>query len=150
MIHILKEVRVLRQEGKVHKKLLSRVRSTFLIALVLVAIVLFNIFFRQADLVIASALAIVGFIFGFFLFSRMNGITWNEQEESVQLLQMNGVGYSIIALYIVFEIGLRTFVNSVFPASALVFLLAGVFGSLFGRTMGMIMRIHEVYRVSHA
>ena len=112
-------------------------------------IVAFNLFFRGASPLIVGALVIVGFVLGLFLFSRMNVVNWNEQEEIVQMGKMDAIGYVVLGLYIVFEIGLRTFLNNVFPISATAFLLAGIFGTLFGRATGTIIEIHKVFRSTH-
>lgn len=142
-------MRILRQEGKLHQKLITRVRTLFIISLILAVIVTFNLFFRGANPLIVVALATAGFMLGLFLFSRMNVVNWNEQEEVMQIGRMDAIGYTVLGLYIVFEIGLRTFLSSAFPASATVFLLATIFGTLFGRAMGTVIEIHKVFRSTH-
>ena len=102
MNNFFKEVRILRQEGKLHQKLITRVRMLFVISLVLAGIVAFNLFFRGTNPLIAGALAVVGFVLGLFLFSRMNVVNWNEEEEVVQTGRMDTVGYAVLGLYIVF------------------------------------------------
>ena len=74
----------------------------FVISLVLAGIVAFNLFFRGTNPLIAGALAVVGFVLGLFLFSRMNVVNWNEEEEVVQTGRMDTVGYAVLGLYIVF------------------------------------------------
>lgn len=149
MINLFKEIYTLRQESKLHKRLLLRIQMTFIISIVLGGITIFNILFRDVDALIAGVLAFVGFMLGLFIFSQMNIVNWNEQEETVQIGKMDTVGYLTIGLYVLFEIGLRTFLNSVFPASAIVFLLAAICGTLFGRTIGMLIKIHKVYRLNY-
>src|SRR4029078_11920272 len=127
---LFREVRILRQEGKLHKKLVSRVRMLFVISLILLGIVVFNVIFRAADPLIASILAVVGFLLGLYVFSRMNVVSWNEQEAVVQADKMDKIGYAILGLYIIFEISFRTFLTYSFPLSATAFLLAGIFGTI--------------------
>ena len=150
MPNIFREVRTLRQEGKLHKKLINSLRMQSVISAVLAAIVVFNLIFRGANPLIALALAVVGFVLGMFIFSRMNAVSWNEKEETVQSEKMDKIGYATLALYVLFEIGLRTFLSHTFPISATAFLLAGIFGTLLGRVVGTVIEIHRVYRLIHS
>ena len=149
MIHLLREIHTLQSEDKLHKKLISRLVMLTIISLVLLGIVVFNIIFRGADPFIAGVIAIVGFILGVFLFSRMNVVNWNEAEEVMQLGKMDMLGYGTLVLYIAFEIGLRTFLRDFYPISGTVFLLSGIFGTLFGRVVGTIVEIHKVFTKTH-
>lgn len=148
MIHLLREVRTLRQEGKLHKKLISQVRMLFIISCILGLVVVYNILLRGADIRIALFLACIGSMLGISVFSRISVVNWNEDEEIVQLGKMDKVGYATIILYIVFDIGLRTYLKDVYPVSATAYLLAAIFGTLFGRSIGTIVKIHGVYRTS--
>jgi len=80
----------------------------------------------------------------------MNVVNWNEEEEVVQTGRMDTVGYATIGLYILFEISFRTFLHDYFPISATAYLLAGIFGTLFGRAVGTVIEIHRVYRATHS
>ena len=148
-LQLLEEVRILRQEGKLHQKLISRVRILYIISAVLAAMVIFNLLFRSANPLVVGGLVIIGFILGLFVFSKMNVVNWNEKEEIVQIGKMDKIGYISLGLYIVFEIGLRTFLGNVFPVSATAFLLAGIFGTMFGRAVGTTIKIHKVHVSTH-
>lgn len=102
MINLFKETYKLRQEGKLHKRLLTRLRMTFIISSILGGITAFNILFRDASALILGAFAFGGFILGLFVFSRMNIVNWNEEEETVQMGKMDTVGYLTIGLYVLF------------------------------------------------
>lgn len=150
MLHLFREMRVLREEGKLHRRILIRTRLLLVISAILLAIVLYNIFTQGTNAFFALAIAIVGFIFGALVFSRMGGkLQWNEEEEVVESGRMDIIGYASIALYIAFEIGLRTALHDVFPVSATALLLAAIFGVLFGRVVGTMTQIHRVYAASH-
>jgi len=148
MLYLLREVRVLRQEGKLHEKLISRMRMLFIIALILFGIVIFNLIFRGLDFFTAGALWGIGFLLGLYIFSRMSSVNWNEDDEMVQAASMDALGYASVGLYIVFEIGLRTFLHNAYPVSATVFVLSGICGTLLGRGMGMVMEIRRVFRAT--
>ena len=86
---------------------------------------------------------------GIFIFSRMSPILWNEEQEMVETGRMDTIGYVVLGLYIVFEIGLRTALHDFFPLTATALILSGVFGVLFGRVIGTVVEIHRVYAASH-
>ena len=149
MFNFFAEVRVLRQEGKLHKKLISRVRALFGISLMLAAIFAFDISTESVNLLIALALAIIGFFFGLYVFSRINVVNWNEEKEVLQTGKMDKVGYISLGLYIILEIIFRTFLQDFFPLSATVLLLAGICGTIFGRAFGTVLTIHKVFKSTH-
>ncbi len=150
MFHFLKEVRILRQEGKLHRKLIIRIRILLFISLILAGIVVFNVIYRDANWFAALALMIGGFLIGLFVFSRMNVIQWNEEQEVVEAGRMDMIGYAMIALYVAFEIGLRTVLIDFYPVSATAFILAAVCGTLLGRSFGTIIEIHRVFKATHS
>jgi hypothetical protein len=80
----------------------------------------------------------------------MSPIQWNEEKEVVQTGRMDVFGYGILALYVLFEIGLRTTLSRYIPASETALLFSGIFGVLFGRVIGMVIEIHRVYMSSHS
>jgi hypothetical protein len=152
MFNLFREIRILKDEGKLHTALLKRTRVLFIISAVLLLVVLFNIFFREVStllLLLTIVLGIIGFFLGLYVFSRMNVVNWNEEEEILMSGKMDKVGYISLGLYIVFEIGLRTFLKAYFPASVLPLLLAGIFGTLLGRAVGTLVEIHRVYLLNH-
>ncbi len=149
MLNILREVGILREEGKLHTKLVFRVRMLLVIALILVGITVFNVMFRGANELIVAVLLVFGYVAGFYLFSRMSVVQWNEGERTVEAGRMDLIGFGVLALYIVFEIGLRTFLKDFYPISATVFLLAGIAGTLLGRAIGTLIEIHRVYLATH-
>ena len=118
----------------------------FAISLILAAVVLYNVLFTSTDPLTVILLAGIGFLLGLYVFSRMNVVNWNEEEEVFQTGRMDIVGYASLALYIILEIGFRTFLKDVYPASSTTaFLLAGIFGTLFGRAVGTVVTIHKVF-----
>jgi len=148
MPHFFREVSVLQQEGKLHSRLVNRLRMLFGIAAILLAITSYNVF-EGADILITGALAVVGLVLGFYVFSRMSPVQWNEEQEVVEAGKMDVFGYSMIGLYIVFEIVIRTVLTNYFAGNAEAFIYAAVFGIIFGRACGMIVEIHRVYTVTH-
>jgi hypothetical protein len=149
MIHIFKEIRILRDEGKLHSKLLTRIRILFFISFLLLCVVIFNLLTKHVNILLAGALGIVGFVLGFFVFSKMNVVNWNEEEEVLKSGKMDILGFASLLLYILFEVGFRTFLKDYFPESAVPLLLAGICGTILGRAIGTLFEMHKVYRLHH-
>lgn len=149
MVNILREIRVLRDEGNLHRKLIIRTRILFAISAILLSVVLFNIIARGADWRLAALLTLLCLPLGAFVFSRMNVVQWNEEEELVETGRMDMLGYVTIGLYIAFEIGLRTFLKDVFPTHTIAYLLAAIVGTLLGRALGSLYEMHRVYLAAH-
>jgi predicted histidine transporter YuiF (NhaC family) len=149
MFNSLKEMQILRAEGKLHSKLINRIRMLLVISAILTLVTVFNIVFRDESWIVAVPLFVGGAVVGLLVFSRMNVIQWNEEQEILEAGRMDMLGYITIALYIIFEIGLRTFLNDTYPVFAVVFILATVAGVLLGRAAGTVIEIHRVFRVTH-
>ncbi|MDB5260402.1 MAG: hypothetical protein JWN37_633 [Candidatus Nomurabacteria bacterium] len=152
MFNLFREIRELRDEGKLHTKLISRTRMLFIISAILLFVVLFNIFFRDITfpiLLLIMGLAIIGFFLGLYVFSQMNVVNWNEEEEILKSGKMDKAGWFALALYIVFEISLRTFLNANFPTFVIPLLLSGIFGTILGRAIGTLVEIHRVYEFNY-
>jgi len=149
MLHLFREVAILHQEGKIHRALIIRVGILFVISIIIAGIVWFNVWVRDVSVINTLSLQAVGFILGLYVFSRMNIVNWNEKDEIVQAGKMDTLGYITIVLYIVFEIGLRTLFNDFYPLGATVLIVAVISGTLIGRTFGIIMDIHRVFKLNH-
>ncbi len=150
MPDIFKEVRVLSQEGKLHKSLITRTRILFGISLVLACIVAYNIVAHGASLLIVVPLALGGLVLGMYVFARMSAVDWDEGKDLVQIARMDKLGFATLGLYILFEIVARTFLRDFFPLESTAYILSLVFGTLLGRAIGTVLEIHRVYRATHA
>ncbi len=149
MIHLLNEIRTLRNEGKLHTKLLIRTRILFGISVILGGVVVYTTLTRGADWRFSLLLSFGGALAGALFLSHMSPLQWNEEKEVVETGRMGTLGYITIALYIATEVGLRTALKDFYPAFAVTYLLAGVCGVLVGRTVGTLVEIHRVYRAAH-
>jgi hypothetical protein len=79
----------------------------------------------------------------------MTPLQWNESNEQVESASMGYLGYAMIGLYILFEVGARTLLGDVVGADYQAYLFSLIFGVIFGRTMGVVAEIHRVYRREH-
>ena len=148
-MNLFAEIRALKKEGKLHNKLLIRTRILFIIATILLGVVLYNVFTRDLDVLWAIFIGVVGFFLGVFVFSQMNVVNWNEEKEVVKSGKMDKVWYIALALYIFFEIGLRTLLKEYFPLEVIPLLLSGISWTLIGRGIGTLLKIHRVYTMRH-
>ena len=119
------------------------------ISVILLGVTLFNVIFRGTSWLITGALFAAGFVIGLYVFSRMSVIQWNEELEIVETGRMDAIGYGLIALYIAFEVSLRTFLSAEYPVSATIFIFAAVAGTIFGRAVGTVVEIHRVFEATH-
>lgn len=148
-MNILREIRTLRDEGKLHRRLLMRIRILLGISLVLFGIVLFNLLIREVDWRWVFGLILLGLPLGFFVFSRSSIVQWNEDAEILEAGRMDAIGFTALALSIGYEIALHFFVEHIESTYIVVYVLAGVFGGLYGRALGLLVRIHRAYQAAH-
>jgi hypothetical protein len=149
MPNILREVRELREEGRLHRGLIRRTRIFLSISGVLFCVALYLAFAQQAQPLLWGGAAAIGFLAGFLIFSRMTPLQWNEASEQVESASMGYLGYGMIGLYILFEVGARTLLGDIVGAQYHSYLFALIFGVIFGRTMGVVAEMHRVYRLEH-
>lgn len=148
MPHILREVRILREEGKLHSRLVTRTRIFLVISFLLLCFATYFVF-EGANPLLSLGLAVVGLVVGYFIFSRMTRVQWNTDTEQVESASMGALGYGMIGLYIVFEIGARTLLSDFLGAGAEGYIIALIFGVILGRTLGVVADIHRVYKSTH-
>jgi hypothetical protein len=152
MFSLFKEIRILRDEGKLHEKLLKRNRVLFAISIILLLVTIANIALRGTSSVAiigCTVLVVGGFLLGYFLFSQMSAVGWDEEKEVVIVEKMDKVGYATLALYVIFEVTFRTYLKHHFSADAVPLLLSAISGTLLGRAVGTLAEIHRVYLHNH-
>ena len=149
MLNILREVRVMREEGKIHKKLLTQVYILATIALVILGFVAYEIAVGNLEVLPAFVLAVVGFFLGIYLFAPLNAAEWNEEQEIVAAKRIDKVGFAAIAAYILIVIGIRMFLNQNFHEEVTMLVLSLVVGMLLGRIMGTTLEIHRAFQTAH-
>lgn len=142
----LQTLRELKSSGKLHKKLVAQIRILTLISLALLSVVAYQIVVHGLNVWVTATIAIISFILGLLVFSKMNKLVWNEEDEVIQTGRMELLGVVIIVLYIAFEMGLRTLVNAEFSGTfaATAYLLAGIGSSLLGRSVGTLVAIQKL------
>jgi hypothetical protein len=119
-----------------------------IISTILLAISLYQTIRYGFSGLLYGLLAIVGFLLGVTVFSKMNKVVWDEEKEVIANGRMDKVGFAIIGLYIIFEMGLRHFLKTEFAGTlaATTYLLATIGASLLGRTLGTMIAIQKVVK----
>jgi hypothetical protein len=149
MANIFIEIKRLEEEGWLHKRLLTRTRILFVIALIMLGFVVFDVLEHGLNPFLAGGLGIFGFLLGVYVFSQISNVSWNEEEEVIKSGKMDTLGFISLGLYVLFEIGLRTFLRDYYPAAAVPLVLATICGTLLGRVIGTLAEIHRVYLAQH-
>ncbi len=139
-------VRHLHKSGKIHKRIIFQTRLLTLISLVMFGVSLYHLFIGTINFWILLVLTIVSFLLGMVLFSKMNKVVWDEEQEIITITRIERLGVLIIILYVLFEISLRTFLNYEFTEgfAATAYLLAGISCTLLGRSVGTILAVKKL------
>lgn len=132
--------------GKIHGRIIFQVRLLLAISLIMLGVIIYEIIRYGLNPFISLGIGIVAFLFGFFVFSKMNKPEWDEEKEIIATARMDILAFVILALYIGFEIGFRTFLNAHFAGTiaATGYLLAGIAPSLFGRALGTLIAVSKL------
>lgn len=144
MLNSKKVVDGLKKEGKIHQKLIKRVRILTIISILLMGVTVYEIVRYGISIPISIGIAAVAFLLGMFVFTRMSKIVWDQESQMISAGKIDMLGGGIIVLYIAFEIGLRTVVENQFGAMAgsSGYLLMGIGASLLGRAAGTLWHIN--------
>jgi hypothetical protein len=141
----VKRKRLGKHQHHIDKRLRFRLRLYFLIAFVLVAIFLFNIFRGQLVASYGILGMVAGIIVGIFS-SRMYHISWNKDSEKV-VGKLDLYGIIVLILYVLFEIfrdNIVTYITHGFEVGTIGFaVLAGI---MIGRVMGTRGKITQVLK----
>lgn len=139
-------IRDLETDGKMHKKLLFRVRILTIISVLLLSFVIYRTLLGDLNVFIVVLLVVLSFPLGLFVFSKMNKVVWDEEGETIMAGKMELAGFAIVALYILFEITLRTYLKAEYAETfaATGYLLAGIGASLLGRSVGTLVAVQKL------
>lgn len=137
----------LRRKHKKHldKKLLFRLRMYFIISIVLLGIVLFEVLSGR----VSFLLAMIGFIIGITIgvaAARMFLLSWHHDAKKV-ISQLDIIGGIILALYIVFAIFRSKIIGEFVPASYVTGMSLSVAGGIMiGRVFGTGQKIVSILK----
>lgn len=142
------ETRRKRQEAAkkyIHPKLRRSLRIYFIVSLIVLILVIYDMFRDQANPLLVLVGLIVGIIVG-KMFTRIYKISWDDEGGNV-IQRMDIFGIVLIVFYITFDVSrehlVEIFIHGGSVASVSLALLAG---ALYGRVLGSIKVIRRVIR----
>lgn len=144
----LQEFNTLEKTGKIHSRLRNRILFLIGVGTVSTGMIVYDIFFRDLEPLGVVGFASFGFILGFFIFNKINKLTWDEDEEVVKIGKFDLATFIILAGYIIYRILIHVFLENAFHKAILVsgYSLATLVGGIIGRILGMIWLINRIHR----
>jgi hypothetical protein len=144
----IKAARELSKEGFLHRKLVFRLFMLGAISLISLGILLFNIFERGLNPNVASGLACAGFLFGVWIFYRMNPVGWDEKGELLIVSKIDRAGFIILGIYIVLRVAVRFYIEHLYHSVVILtgLTMAIVFGVAFGRLIASLSAIRSAHK----
>lgn len=129
----------------IHPKLLRSLRIYFIVSLIVLILVIYDMFRDHANPLLVLLGLIVGIVVG-KMFTRIYKISWDDTGGNV-IQNMDIYGIILIILYIAFDLSrehlVEIFIHDGSVASVSLALLAGAF---YGRVLGSIKVIRRVIR----
>jgi uncharacterized membrane protein len=127
----------------IDRRLRFRIRLYFLVSLVMIAVVLFDVWRGQVGLLLAVGGFVVGCLIG-VIASRMFHISWDEQNSKI-VSRFDTVGIVVLVLYILFSVERHTLLGLfVHGPSLAAFTLSVIAGTMLGRAIGMGRNIRKI------
>lgn len=130
---------------RVSGKLRIRLGMFFVISIVLLCFVIFDVLHGQLVWWLSLAAIVGGIVIG-YLFGRLSRVAWHPTEEKI-VTQMDTLGIVLIGAYIALAIGRNFLLKEWFTGAALTaFTLSFAAGLLFGRSLGLYRSIDKVLK----
>lgn len=144
----IQAARELNKEGFLHKKLVLRLLMLGVISIISLGIVIFNILERGLNSGIALGLGSAGFLFGIWIFYRMNPVKWDENQELLVVTKIDRVGFIILGIYIVMRVAVRFYLDHLYHNVVILtgLSMAIVFGVAFGRLAASLSAIKKAHK----
>ena len=115
VVKLVKEVIKSTQKGHISKRLLLRLGlllglSTYFFMSGITKFIKLNLHVN-----IILMLIIFGFCIGYFVFSRMNRISWHEEKKIVYTTKLDIIDIILLIVYVIFEILIKVFLEDIYP-----------------------------------
>lgn len=138
----------LKKEGKLHKRLVWRLRMLAFVVIVISGIISFDIVMRDLPWLGVLGFSSFGFILGFFLFKHMNKITWDEEKEVVSIGRFDRTSFIIIGIYVLYRLGMSIFLKEYYQSAIAIsgFSLSAIWGGMLGRLIGTVYIIKRIHK----
>ena len=144
----LETIQELHKTGKLDKRLVWRMVILFFVSIITFGILSYDLFFENLEILPTVGFAIFGFILGFYIFVRMNKVTWDNERQIVAMGRFDFVTIVLIILYVLYRIGIDKYLegqyDDAFEVSA--YSLATLFGGMLGRFLGTLYAIDKSHK----
>ena len=133
---------------KLHKRLKTRLIFLGAVALVIACILTYDVVVKNLRLIPVIGFASFGFILGFFLFVRLNKITWDAQKAVATIGKFDIGSFVVLVLYITYRISIEYFLKSHYHNDLMIsgMSLSTIFGGMLGRLVSMVWIVEQTHR----
>ena len=142
----LKTTKELGKSGKIHKKILSRLYIMFVMLVIALGIIVYDIIIGRLNPSVALLCITITTILGFFM-SRMNKIVWDEKQELLVAGKMDWTNGAVLALYMAARFTSKYFLNNIYHNAAAAFAISMsiLVGFALGRFLGIAFTVRKTY-----
>jgi hypothetical protein len=146
----LTEFDTLERAGKIHQKLLIRLRLLWIICSGTAGVLIYDISFKNLKVLPALGFVAVGFGIGYYVFSRMRTIVWDEEKEAVAMERFDIANFVLLCVYVLYRVSVDKLLSAYYHDAVLVsgFSIAVLFGGMMGRLVGMMRTVNRVHRAT--
>jgi len=143
----IETVEMLKNTGKLERKLVYRIVMLFFITLITFLILIYDVLFKNLNLLGVIGFSIFGFLLGFFVFTRMNKVVWDQKREIVAIGRFDFTSIVLLLTYILYRIEISIFLQDYYTTAFEIsgFSLATLFGGMLGRFIGTFYSIHQAH-----
>lgn len=141
-----KETKELREDGKIHGKLLFRLYMMLAMVVLAFGFIIYDITIGHLNFQLALICVLVTSILG-FLMSKTNKIIWDEKQELLVAGKMDLISVIVLALYIVARVASDIYLNNLYHNSVIVFgiSMSILAGFALGRYLGLVFTVRKTF-----
>lgn len=144
----IETVQNLHKQGKLERKLLYRIIVLSVVATFTFCILLYELFFQNLEFLPVIGFAVLGFLFGFYIFIRMNKVYWDKERQIVAMGRFDFTTIVLLIAFILYRISLEKYFSGHYEDAiqAFGYSLATLFGGMVGRLIGTLYAIDKSHR----
>ncbi len=131
----------------IHIKLIWRLLLLAVLSLVFGLLTGWKIVMQGLNPWLTFLMTAIGFLLGYYVFSRTNVIVWDEEKEMISVGKMDALGAIVFACYFGFDFLVKLVLADRFDTATTVtgLTLSIVFGTLFGRLIGTLISVQKTH-----
>lgn len=144
----LETIKDLHKKGKLDKRLVWRLVILAIASTITFCVLLYDLLWQNLEFFPVVGFVLLGFIFGYFIFMRMNKVMWDEEKQIIAMGRFDMITIVLIILYVLYRIGIDKYLagkyEDAFEVSA--YSLSTLFGGMIGRFLGTFYAIDKVHK----